>query len=445
MFLPLILKKHFVFLLVIAGFLFPAFAVAQDQAAVGEEASEEDVTKRYIYAARKGVPETLQLLRPEYVEQVPGYPDSIIPQLKRTVLDSLVARIRSGNWQKWPDISRAVGTAATPAEEYIDNVTSVNPHLGRFMETSSYLLAQMYRVTLDGKPFDSSTAMKDLSEKAEVLLAHRAASAISPRELIDITAIEDPAFVAISERLRGEFFSQFVARAPGRIGEQFFILDTLVPQYCGDLVLPAVTQLIGRLSLEASADFRTGVLPLLADSQVLDALSSKSEDLAKLIAQLYVVYGVDALEQGKQGDAERFLAVSEQTFGGLASQESLRRVLPSEPPMELQVPEEESEIDSEKIEDIFAEETESDGGSSLSFILIIALLVGVGIFAKRLYSRRLDSVDYDFSSNDSFSVSDNDTPRSSAREQGNINLSEEADLDELGDLGSFLDEENKDR
>ena len=92
-----------------------------------------------LFAIEEGTLDSLQLLRPEAIGKLPEYRATILPELKRQSLKSLLVRFSLSDWTNWPRASQGENGGPTVARTFVNDVMMVNTELGSFLETSALL------------------------------------------------------------------------------------------------------------------------------------------------------------------------------------------------------------------------------------------------------------------------------------------------------------------
>lgn len=261
-------------------------------------------------ALEEGTFDSLQLVRSEYLKALPDYEASLLPLLKRASLGSLISRFTVSDWEDWAHSETNLRGGASAARLYVEDIKTVNPELGSFLDTSAFLLSGLHQKTKDGRVFVAEDFMEYLLENAEHILAHRKQRAVPARFLFTPHVVRDPAFVTVLERERGNVVSAYLQERPQNVQIGRRLLATLEPRLLGTSTYDSVAQFLVHIATKASPRLRETFLYSELEDRSIESLSHYSKKIRILLAQLYVMAAVDSMETGDDLQASRFLRES---------------------------------------------------------------------------------------------------------------------------------------
>lgn len=278
-------------------------------------------------AIREGSIDSLQLIRTEHLSFIPEYRERVLKQLKQEALSELVSRFVDSDWSDWPNSGYVRHGLASKARTFVDDVSVVNPELGRFLETSALLLYGMYLSIMGGNVYSVEDGLLNVVAHAERLFPKRRSSAVPARLLLDLGVHQDPAFKRVFEKVRGDLVLQYSKRFPNELDTHLDLLLDLSPSYVSARVYDLLYRSIYRLALDTSLKYREEIFERLIRSKTVEEFSQRDEKIRQALAELYVIGAVDALEAGALERASGLLGVSEQLYHGLSAQNAVRAYL----------------------------------------------------------------------------------------------------------------------
>ena len=280
-----------------------------------------------VSAIEEGSLASLKQIRPEYLHALPAYKEELLPLIRTRALEQLVYRFLPEDWNNWENSIESRAGGPTQANEYVRNVSLVNPELGKYLETAAWLFSLMYKTIMSGEVFDEQKAMKDLLSHSSFLFANRKVLAVSPAEMFDTNIISDSSFIAIFERLRGDLFKDFFDMNQNEFSKQAALIRTLKPEYCSPEAIEAVRLFIEQLTTRASKEYRKKIINSLLESDIVKSFSKSSFEGSLALSQLFAVAAVDEIEAGDKKAAEKLLNVSLGLNSGLKTQEHVKNYL----------------------------------------------------------------------------------------------------------------------
>jgi len=299
------------------------------QAAPSPSASSKPGTlDNILQAIQLANPKSLQAVRTEEIQRIPDYRFTVLPALKRQSLETLLKKFSPSDWKAWP--KAALLTVAGSARLYVDDVTTVNPELGSFLETAAQLLHALFVSTQNAEVYELEKGMQEIIGKAEQLLAYRKKTAVPARYMLLAEIIRDPVLVSIFERERGNLIAAYITEHPKDLNADFKLIRSLDPKYCDGSVDMAVAKAVYRLSLEGSAQFREQVLLDELRRRTLQGFVDVGPEgrMKRALANLYLVAATDAyVEFHDKVQAKKFLRESLAVQSGLEAQKILEKYL----------------------------------------------------------------------------------------------------------------------
>jgi len=338
-----------------------------------------------INALKDGSPEALQNLRMEYLSVLPEYQSQLLPDLKKQVLESLLARFSEADWSSWTAGSYAPSGKPTLARAFIDDLTTVNPDLGKFAETAAQLFYGLRSSLLAGKSYQLADDMYYVLQHAEQLLPKRRPLAVPARFFLDASVINDPSFLDVLERLRRDFTLLYAGRFPNELEAQLMLFGELHQGYVDENTALALHTLLYHLIFNGRPLLRDKAAKAIIQMPVFLTVAERDEKVRRTLAEFFLICAVDALEEGAHDKAQGMLALSRQTQPGMEAQNVLGQFLEdsgSRKAETLRAKKKGDDSGKEKIADLFRDKSSSSpkGSSSLERILIFVVLAGVVAF-----------------------------------------------------------------
>jgi hypothetical protein len=282
-------------------------------------------------AIETGSLDSLQVVRSEYISFLPEYKDELLPQLKKSVMDTLRLRFSETDWLDWPSSNIAHKGGPTEARVFVDNLSLLNDDLGRFAETAAQLMHGMYLSILSGNRYSLKDDLFFVIQGAEKILSARTFVAIPARLMLDPAILSDPGFALSIESLRCDLTALHLRRYPEEFSAHLILIQDLKVDACSPATRDAVAEVLRRLTLETSTAFRKEILPKVIETATLVQLAQKNTQVKNNLAEFYVMSAVDALEQRETERAQGLLNLSTDIYKGLRSQgivrEHLARIL----------------------------------------------------------------------------------------------------------------------
>ena len=364
-------------------------------------------------ALDQGTIDSLQQISSRNLHALPDYQTRILPALKIQGLEALLVRFTSADWENW-DMRTRHHVTPTRAREYVDEVKSTNPELGRFLDTGAELFHRLSLRIHQGLVIDLQSEMEELARASSI------ESSSSPARLeqdLPVDIIADPSFVAVFERLRADLTAKRLVDFPLEVERNLELLNALRPDSCSPTVWAVVTPLLERLSLETSAKFREQLV-LHYDFARLREFAQRDRDVKAALANFFALVAADFLLQGDLSRATTYLDYSTALVPGLRAQAVVREYLGMEAnkptpvqitpqakpeekkPVKVEIPEQAQEkekpIQSADQSGLFGEgvrasqdktREEENSGSFLSVFIVLVVLGGLGFAAFKLYGR----------------------------------------------------------
>ncbi len=302
------------------------------QGVVRDSLSSDDRLRILGRALDEGSSDSLQLLRKEYLTVFPDYENTIIPQLKKQGLESLLSRFTPVDWVDWSR-SRALGEAgATPARKYIDNVLLVHTELGRYFETAAYILHGMYLSILSGTPYDARRGLGNLLQEADEMFKSRTSPAHSPADFLDIRIVEQEEFMKFVEKIRCELVQQYFSSHPKALEQQLTLVLHVRAEFCSGGVQLAVQNLLKQIGVYGSLALHKDTISKIQNSKTFAYLAVHDAQTKRAIAEFLLLGALDAMDAGDRPGARMLLASSRKVNNGLSLQSAVERHISEEPP-----------------------------------------------------------------------------------------------------------------
>ncbi len=276
------------------------------RALLKEELSQKARLAKLRAALRAGTLDSLQLLLPEFLEQLPEYHEEILPVLKRDSLKLLTVMFTERDWKSWLPEAFLTSGSNSKARLFIDDITSVNNELGRYLDTAALLFHGLYREVSKGKDYDAEEDLDFILQNAEEILKARKYTAIPARQWFQREVLFDPVFIEIFEQLRGKLTASYIEQQGSDLQIQLGLVLALNPDYCDTNTKLAVSHLVYRFVLQTSAAFRSKLFSNIKAIEVLESFARSDDRVRVALSRLYLIGAVDALEAGDEVSARRF-------------------------------------------------------------------------------------------------------------------------------------------
>lgn len=258
-------------------------------------------------ALREGSFESLQLLRSEYVRDLPEYRDSLLPALKKESLNGMLSRFIESDWTDWHSSFSSRAGSPSLARLFVEDLKGVNTDIGMFLETAAFLLSGLATNTAEGRVFDVSQQMSYLLDNAEQLLSARKLKAMPARYVFQPEVSTDPAFRTVLERERGRFVAIYLKRSPQNMKAALRLLGSLEPRLIGRDSYRTIAKYLVYVATGASPRLREAFLFADLEDGTLNALAEQDKGVRKTLSLLYVMAAVDSIESGDTLQANKFL------------------------------------------------------------------------------------------------------------------------------------------
>lgn len=295
------------------------------------ELSEEERIAQMSNALRAGTLEALQAVREEVLTNLPGYQERILPILKYHALNALIVRFEERDWRAWPDYE--LSNDYSRAKQYVDDLRLVNPQLGRFVNTASYLLHGLFMATNEGRVF-YSLEYEELLHRTKPHLGvdePGTFSLLAPvplkRARSEQRVSDDLPFRRVFEEQRCRLCLKYMDAAPQEVNVHLRLLGATNPEYCPKSGADIVIGLIHRVMTVGSAKLREEVLSRELEQRTLEKFGERYAGVKKGLAQLFVAGALDAVTVNDLSRARALGEHSRLLFSGLESQMRLAELL----------------------------------------------------------------------------------------------------------------------
>lgn len=301
------------------------------ESSVKRELSEEEKVARMSNALRVGTLEALQAVRQEILVQIPGYQERILPILKYHALNALIVRFEERDWRAWPEYE--LSDDYSRAKHFVDDLTLVNPQLGRFVNIASYLLHGLFIATNEGRVFYSSE-YEELLHRAKPQLGMEEQgtfSLLSPAPAITVRSeqmvSDELPFRRIFEEQRCRLCLKYIDTLPQEVNVHLRLLGATNPEYCPKTGADVVIGLIHRVMTVGTAKLREEVISRELEHHTLEKFGERYAGVKKGLAQLFVAGALDAVSLNDLSRARALAEHSRLLFGGLESQVRLTELM----------------------------------------------------------------------------------------------------------------------
>ena len=279
-------------------------------------------------ALERGDAQSLQLIREEFLEALPGDTQPLMEVIRYAALENLYQRFSSRDWEAWPDTASYEPENSTPARDYVNSLTVVNRPLGRYLETAALMFHGMYiHVVKRGGRFDPEVFLDRVLKYSDDYFLSPRPPGISPDEIIDQSVLQDEVFMEMLAQVRVALIEQYMRRQPRKLRKQLLLLKDIDTSMMSRQLLYYSKMLVKRLAVNASVDYRRDVENVFLDNATISKLRDNNSVFRSLIARLYVVYALDAYEQKESKIAKYFLGLSEKTHERFDSQRRVEQLL----------------------------------------------------------------------------------------------------------------------
>lgn len=308
-----------------------------------EEASERSENEQLLAQLKALTPETRRALLVESVHEgtisslrfasssllvlLPEYHEQLLPTLKREALKALLSRFRDVDWSNWQLSSFARAGGPTAARSYVDLVASVNPELGRFLETAAQLFRAVAASTKAGRPFALRDGLDEVLRTAERPTASAPGVPNAVPRVLDAEILGDAIFRTAFEEIRARLISSYVDAHREQPLLNFQLILSADGGAASEPLTSVLLRLFRQFSLEASPRYREQVFELLLSSPNVERWVKQRPALRRALAQLYLVGAMDAVELEDPRRATLFLDESIRLAPKLRGQELLAEAL----------------------------------------------------------------------------------------------------------------------
>jgi hypothetical protein len=276
-------------------------------------------------ALDEGSNESLELLRPEYLEEIPNYYETILPNLKLAALESFFKRFGDRDWKSW---SEGMTSDPSLARIFVNDLLVINLDLGRFLDTSGHLLHGMYLSISNGEPYSIEEDLSYLVQNSSEVFKNQLEQGLSVESIFDSQILEDPIIMLSFERVEVELIKQFFKSRPESYAQKlalFAKLDSRAADHESSLMLAG---LLRKISMEASMHFRANVFPIVVSSNSLENWAKIDSRVARALAEFYLVGSIDAAQVGRENLARKLLLKSlDASPEPVASQHAVRKFI----------------------------------------------------------------------------------------------------------------------
>lgn len=289
--------------------------------------SPEKLVEVMSFAIDEGTLDSLQVVRTEYVREIPHYRSLLLPELKRQALEELLDKFVLSDWNNWPRSIFGGGTGPSVARRFLNDVITVNVELGRFLETSAQLMHGLYRSTSRGFAYDVGNDLRQVIQQAEQLRSAQPQNGVPALEAYDLSVPDDPVFRVLLERKRCEFSHDYFVKNPRNYTEYLHLVAFLQPRYCSKKTAGPIANLLSRLAIDGSPEFRKMVLFDNAIVKVIEGFASLDNKVRTAAGGLYLVSSLDALDSADIDSASRLLDIAVKFAPELSSQNAVREAI----------------------------------------------------------------------------------------------------------------------
>lgn len=331
------------------------------------------------HALEQGTLESLQMLRPSYLQQIPNYETEFHQAVEEEALKALLVRFQESDWRDWKNALFQNGGGPSRARLFVDDVTTVNRRLGRVLETAAQLFHGLYLKTSQGEPYVLERDLAYVLVNADDLLFYRKNAAIPARDHFLTDIAKNRTFLAMLENIRGQLVAAFIESRPTEVDRGLRLLASIQPEFVGSETFQAAGALLTRVAVDGSPRFRAEVV---GDEKLLGVVREMAQRDARVgvtLGRVHLAASFDAIERGDLEVARTQFAKAEELAPQLANQPAIRSFVAGRlGAQKVQEPAREAGVNLSKPEvpqSRPAQEPSSVSSISILFFLVLAALV----------------------------------------------------------------------
>lgn len=249
-----------------------------------------------------GTIDSLQVLRPEFLATLPE-PDVLLPEIKGMLIDALLTKLNRKDWEQWSTVKHHVERKPPAAQTFVDDVRTVNPAIGKYLETAALLFNMLYQGTSLGQPCILSEAMAALRANAGTIFQNRIPSARAPDEMLDGQILSDPTFLRIFEELRAKLVGAYLQTPNIQVDQALALILSVSPAANESTFSPSLNAFFNNLALRATPAARSQVLVHASAVKQLEEFAKRNSSVARALGNLLAMYTVDKLDQNDPATA----------------------------------------------------------------------------------------------------------------------------------------------
>lgn len=282
-----------------------------------------DYLNHLILALDEGSRSSLEQVRLERVQQLPFYSDSVLRELQREGLESMLSRFTLQDWSHWPEATISGTNSPTEARRYVAELWVVNADIARYLETAGLLFRGLFDQTAAGKSFDLQNYFDHIRTASNAPIQGIPSNGLKAPFHPTPEILSDSHFISVFERQRGEQVLRYLKLRPKDYGTQIRLLATLKSEHCSMAVFRHVANLLSTTSLKESPALRRELLNIELENRILEEFAVADISVRKGLGLLYAVGAVDALEAETFDEAALFLNASRRIHPGLPTQRAV--------------------------------------------------------------------------------------------------------------------------
>jgi hypothetical protein len=249
-------------------------------------------------AINEGTYSKLSILRPEILGDNLIKETSLLPEVKSLLLNRLIFLMQQNDWVSWKELLVSNNINKSPAREFVDNISTVNFQLGRYLETSALLFSSLYTKTSNGSVFSAEQALYGFLQQSNYLFILKAPKAISTRMFLDTLITDDSTFITHLNQLRVSLFVLYAKKEPNEIETQLILLSTISPEYFTNDITKIYSEILNHVNKKISSRFREEVRSHYFNPEVSKSLVKNNINLSSSIFKLYETVINDSIEIG---------------------------------------------------------------------------------------------------------------------------------------------------
>lgn len=214
--------------------------------------------------------------------------ETFIPQIKKMLLVNLQRLMTLDDWRSWKDNMNSPYVSRTNARIFVDNVSTVNFYLGRYLETAGLLFSALYNSTINHGVFNIEESLYHLLEESNALFANKKPSAISSRVFIDTLITEDVVFDEYIQNMRTDLVISIINKRDRDLDANFMLLSSIPTRYIGQKITDKYVQLIDKVTNSVSPRLREDIRTHYFYPDISKELQEVNEVFAVAINNLYL-------------------------------------------------------------------------------------------------------------------------------------------------------------